>query len=32
MPEMHLSPCGPCTKNNQRIQKFKETCDSRYIY
>ena len=32
MPEMHLkrpeftySVCGPFTKNNERIQKFKET-------
>ena len=39
MPEMHLrqpgftySACGPFTKNNERIQKFKETKDSRYIY
>ena len=39
MPEMHLrqtgftySACGPFTKNKQRIQKFKETRDSRYIY
>ena len=39
MPEMHLrqpgftySACGPLTKNKQRIQKFKETGDSRYIY
>ena len=39
MPEMHLrqpgftySPCGPLTKNKERIQKFKETGDSRYIY
>ena len=26
------SPCGPSTKNKERIQKFKETGDSRYIY
>ena len=39
MPEMHLkqpgfpySVCGPFTKNKERIQKFKETEDSRYIY
>ena len=40
MPEMHLSDpiagtygaCGPFTKNKQRIQKFLETGDLRYIY
>ena len=39
MPVMHLiwpgftySTCGPFTKNNERIQKFKQTGDSRYIY
>ena len=39
MPEMHLkqpgftySVCGPFTKHNERIQKFKETGDTRYIY
>ena len=39
MPEMHLiqpeftySASGPFTKNKERIQKFKETEDSRYIY
>ena len=39
MPEMHLrqpgftySACGPFPKNKERIQKFKETGDSRYIY
>ena len=39
MPEMHLrqpgftySACGPFTKNTERIQKFKQTGDSRYIY
>ena len=39
MPEMHLrqpgftySACGPFTKNKERIQKFKETGDSNYIY
>ena len=39
MPEMHLkqpgftySACGPFTKHKERIQKFKETGDVRYIY
>ena len=39
MPEMHLkqpgftySACRPFTKNKERIQKFKETGDSIYIY
>ena len=39
MPEMHLRQpqftyhaCTPFTKNKERIQKFKETGDSRYIY
>ena len=39
MPEMHLkqpvftySACGPFTKNKERIEKFKETVDTRYIY
>ena len=39
MPETHLGQpgstckvCGPFTKNKERIQKFKETGDSRYIY
>ena len=39
MPEMHLeqpgftySACGPFTKNKERMQKFKQTGDSRYIY
>ena len=38
MPEMHLksgftySACGPSTKNKERIQKFKETWDTNYIY
>ena len=39
MPEMYLkqvgftcSACGPFTKNKERIQKFKETGDLRYIY
>ena len=39
MPEMHLrqpqftySACGPFTKHKQRIQKSKETGDTKYIY
>ena len=39
MPEMHLkqpgfdySACGPYTKKKERIQKFKETGDTSYIY
>ena len=39
MPEMHLkqpgftySACGSFTKNKERIQKFKETWDTSYIY
>ena len=39
MPEMHLrqpqftySACGPFTKHKQRIQKFKGTGDTNYIY
>ena len=39
MPEMHLrqpqftySACGPFIKHEQRIQKFKETSDTNYIY
>ena len=39
MPEMYLrqpgftySACGPFTNNKERIQNFKETGDSRYIY
>ena len=39
MPEVHLkqrgftySVCGPFTKNKERIKKFKETGDSKYIY
>ena len=38
MPEMHLrqpqftcSSFGPLTKNKERIRKFKQTRDSRYI-
>ena len=39
MPEMHLkqpgftySACGPFTKNKERIQKFKKSGDTSYIY
>ena len=39
VPEMYLrqpgftySTCGPFTKNKERIQKFKQTGNSRYIY
>ena len=39
MPEIHLrqpqftySACGPFTKHEQRIQKFKETGDTNYVY
>ena len=39
MPEMHLrqleftySACGTFTKSKERVQKFKQTGDSRYIY
>ena len=39
IPEMDLrqlqftdSACGPFTKHKQRIQKFKETGDTNYIY
>ena len=39
MPEIHLrqpqftySACGPFTKHEQRIQKFKETGDTNYIF
>ena len=39
MPEIHsrqpqftYSACGPFTKHEQRIQKFKETGDTNYIY
>ena len=38
IPQMHLkqpeftySACGPFTKNKERIQKFKETGDSKFI-
>ena len=39
VPEIHLrqpqftySACGPITKHEQRIQKFKETGGTNYIY
>ena len=39
MPKMHLKQpgftynvCGPFTKKKERIQKFKETGDTKYIY
>ena len=39
MPEMHLrqpqfvhSACGPFTRHKERIKKFKQTGDARYIY
>ena len=39
MPGMHLKQprftygaCGPCTKNKERILKFKEIGDTSYIY
>ena len=39
MPEVHLrqaqftySACGPFTRHEERIQKFKETGDTNYIY
>ena len=39
MPEMHLrqpgftyNACGSFTKNKERIQKFKDTWDTSYIY
>ena len=39
MPEMHLrqpgftySACGPFPKTKERIQKFKQTGDSIYVY
>ena len=31
-PGFNYSACGPFTKNKKRIQKFKQTGDSRYIY
>ena len=36
MPAIHLRQpqfaCGPFTKHEERIQKFKETGDTNYIY
>ena len=39
MPELHLkqpgftySSCGPFTKYHKRIQKFRETCNSKHLY
>ena len=39
MPEMHLrqpqlvySACGPSTRYKERIKKFKQTGDTRYVY
>ena len=31
-PEFSFSARGPFTKNKERMQKFKETGDSRYVY
>ena len=31
-PGFTCSACGPFTKSKERIQKFKQTGDSRYIY
>ena len=31
-PRFVYSACGPFTKNKKRIQKFKETGDTSYIY
>ena len=31
-PGFTYSACGPFTKSKERIQKFKQTGDSRYIY
>ena len=31
-PGFTYSSCGPFTKNKERVQKFKEKVDSRYIY
>ena len=31
-PEFTYSACRPFTKNKERIQKFKESGNSRYIY
>ena len=32
MPKYSHNACAPFTKNKERIQKFRETGDSRYIY
>ena len=32
LPQFTYSACGPFTKHKQRIQKFKETGDTNYIY
>ena len=32
MPGFTYSACGPFTKKKERIQKFKETGDTKYIY
>ena len=31
-PELTYSACGPFTKNKERIQRFKETGNTSYIY
>ena len=31
-PQFTCSACGPFTRHKQRIQKFKETGDTKYIY
>ena len=31
-PQFTYSACGPFTKHEQRIQKFRETGDTNYIY
>ena len=31
-PRFTYSACGPFTKNKEKIKKFEETGDSRYIY
>ena len=31
-PGFTYSPCGPFTKNKERIQELEKTGDSRYIY
>ena len=31
-PGFTYSACGPFTKNKKRVQKFKETGDTNYIY